>query len=245
MSTKTSTAAYVQEQPLRKTEFIGLRSPGLLAKWPMIGLSMFIFGSLLFGAMTYNLYAHGPLLAWDSMIANTLPAIGLNSPSIVKIIMDAGFYPGEHVLVGLGLLRSIYFIIKRNWQELVMILAGVAGSQLLFHFISISIARARPPTQIWIILTSPGFPSGHAITVVAFYGLLAYLVAPKMPSTFWKWVVVAAGLLIIGFVGFSRIFTAGHYLTDVLAGYAVGIALSGLIYTLIEIYFQKRSRKQV
>jgi undecaprenyl-diphosphatase len=245
MSTKTMTATSIQGLHQRKNNMTGLRSAGLLAKWPIIGISMFVLGALIFGGLTFNLYAHGPLLAWDNKIANTLPAIGLNSPPSVKIIMDAGFYTGEHVLIVLGLLLGIYFTIKRNWQELVMLLAGVAGSQLLFHFISLSVARPRPPTQIWIILTSPGFPSGHAITVVAFYGLLAYLIAPKMPSTFWKVVVVAAGLLIIGFVGFSRIFTAGHYLTDVLAGYSVGIAWSALIYTLIELYYQKRNRKQV
>lgn len=245
MSTKTMTATSVQGLSQRKNNFTGLRSPGLLAKWPVIGISLFVFGSLIFGGLTYNLYAHGPLLAWDTKIANTLPAIGLNSPPFVKIIMDAGYYIGDQVLIGLGLLLGIYFIIKRNWQELVMVLAGVAGSQLLFYFISNFVARARPPTQIWIILTSPGFPSGHAITVVAFYGLLAYFIAPKMPSTFWKVVIVASGLLIIGFVGFSRIFTAGHYLTDVLAGYSLGIAWSALIYTLIELYYQKRNRKQV
>ena len=239
------TATSVQGLSQRKNNFTGLRSPGLLAKWPVIGISLFVFGSLIFGGLTYNLYAHGPLLAWDTKIANTLPAIGLNSPPFVKIIMDAGYYIGDQVLIGLGLLLGIYFIIKRNWQELVMVLAGVAGSQLLFYFISNFVARARPPTQIWIILTSPGFPSGHAITVVAFYGLLAYFIAPKMPSTFWKVVIVASGLLIIGFVGFSRIFTAGHYLTDVLAGYSLGIAWSALIYTLIELYYQKRNRKQV
>jgi undecaprenyl-diphosphatase len=57
--------------------------------------------------------------------------------------------------------------------------------------------------------------------------------------------VVAAALLIMGFVGFSRIFTGGHYLTDILAGYAVGIAWSGVVYTLIELYFQKRRGQNV
>ena len=50
----------------------------------------------------------------------------------------------------------------------------------------------------------------------------------------------AAALLIMAFVGFSRIFMGGHYLTDILAGYAVGIAWSGLAYMLIEKYFQQR-----
>ncbi len=217
-----------------------LRTPGLLAKWPIIGLLMFIFGSLAFAALTYNLYAHGPLLEWDRLLANTLPAIGLRSPAYVKNLMDLGFYMGKEVTMVLGGLLGLYFIYKRFWEELTMALLGWVGGAAVFNLISTIIGRPRPPTQIWIVVNIPGFPSGHAITVVVFYGLLAYWLAPKMPSIFGKIVVVAAALLIIGFVGFSRIFTGGHYLTDILAGYAVGIAWFGAAYTLIEIYYQKR-----
>jgi undecaprenyl-diphosphatase len=204
---------------------------------------MFIFGSLLFGAMAFNLYAHGPLLDWDRIIANTLPVIGLKSPPIVKTIMDAGFYIGDQVVVALEILLGIYFIFKRYWQELATVAIGAAGSSLIFLLISNFVARQRPPTQIWIVLTIPGFPSGHAIGVVVFYGLMAYWLAPKVRTAFLKGIVIAAALLVMGFVGFSRIFTGGHYLTDVLAGYAVGIAYFGAVYTLIEIYFQRRKSR--
>lgn len=55
-----------------------------------------------------------------------------------------------------------------------------------------------------------------------------------MPSLFWKMAVIVAPLLIVGYVEFSRIFMSGYYLTDVLAGYAGGIAWSGLGYTFLE-----------
>ena len=119
-----------------------------------------------------------------------------------------------------------------------MVTIGWLGSALIFYTLSTLIGRVRPSTMIWIIVNIPGFPSGHAVATVTFYGLMAYLLAPKMPSAFWKAVVVVAALLISAFIGFSRIFTGGHYLTDILAGYAVGIAWSGIAYTLIEIYFQ-------
>ncbi len=238
-------ATRVQGHPPRKNAIIDLRAPGLLAKWPMIGLIMFIFGSLIFGGLTYNLLAQGPLLEWDRMLATTLPAIGLQSPAFVKILMVAGFYIGKEVVIVLVILLGLYFTYKRYWQELAMLAIGWSGAGLLFYLLSNFIARQRPPTQIWIIVNIPGFPSGHAVTVVAFYGLLAYLLVPKMPSALWKAVVVAAALLIIGFVGFSRIFTAGHYLTDILAGYALGIAWSGVAYTLIEIFYQKRRSQNV
>ena len=46
--------------------------------------------------------------------------------------------------------------------------------------------------------------------------------------------MIVAPLLIVGYVEFSRIFMSGYYLTDVLAGYAGGIAWSGLGYTFLE-----------
>ena len=198
----------------------------------------------MFGALTYNLFAQGPLLAWDKALANTLPAIGVKSPAVRQILMVVGFYMGKEVIMVLDILLALYLLYKRYWQELAMVTMGWAGSACSFTP-SQPLLPGPAADQIWIIVNIPGFPSGHAIATVAFYGLLAYLLAPKMPSFFWKRVVIAAALLIMGFVGFSRIFTGGHYLTDILAGYAVGIAWSGAVYTLIEIYFQKRRMRNV
>jgi membrane-associated phospholipid phosphatase len=228
----------IQDYGPHKNRFSDLRAPGLLAKSPVIGLVMVIFGVLAFAGLTYNLFAHGPLLAWDTALANTLPAIGLRSPWFVRYIMAVGFYLGRDVVLVLTILLGFYFLYKRYWQELALVTLGWAGSAIFFFSLSTFIARPRPPTQIWITVDIPGFPSGHAIAVIIFYGLLAYLLAPKMPSAFWKTVVVALALLIIGFVGFSRIFTGGHYLTDILAGYSVGIACFGAIYTLVEMHYQ-------
>ncbi len=236
-------ASRVRHRSPRSDVFTDLRTPGLLAKWPIIGLLMAVLGSLAFAALTYNLYAHGPLLEWDRALANTLPAIGLRSPLFVKDLMDAGFYLGKEVTMVWGALLGLYFIYKRFWEELVMALVGWIGGAAIFNLLSTIIGRPRPPTQIWIVVHIPGFPSGHAITVVVFYGLLAYWLAPKMPSVLGKVGVVAAALLIIGFVGFSRIFTGGHYLTDILAGYAIGIAWFGAVYTLIEIYYRRREAR--
>jgi undecaprenyl-diphosphatase len=245
MTTTTEIASVIQGQPARQKAASGLRSPGLLAKWPVVGLMMFIFGCLVFAGLTYNLLAQGPLLEWDKVVANTLPAIALQSPAFVQGIMSVGFYMGKEVVAVLTLLLCLYFLFKRYWQELAMAAIGFAGSTLLFSSLSAFFARPRPPTQIWIVVDVPGFPSGHAIAVIVCYGLLAYLLVPKITSMFWKVFVALVALLIIAFVGFSRIFTGGHYLTDILAGYALGIAWSGLIYTLIELYFQKRRNRNV
>jgi undecaprenyl-diphosphatase len=53
-------------------------------------------------------------------------------------------------------------------------------------------------------------------------------------------VVVLAAIAIVAFIGYSRIFLGGHYLTDILGGYALGLAWAGLVFTLIESLFLKR-----
>ena len=245
MAANNITAIPTQGQLHRDKVIAVTLGPHLLAKWPVIGLIMFLFGALAFGGLAYNLLAHGPLLEWDILLASTLPAIALKGPAFLQPLMDAGFYIGKDLVVGVSILLSLYFIYKRYWREFAMVAIGVPGSSALFESLSNFFGRARPPTQIWIIEKIPGFPSGHALTAIAFFGLMAYLLAPKMPSAFWKIIEVAAALFIIVFIGFSRVFTGGHYLTDILAGYAVGIAWTGMAYTLIEIYFQKRRNKIV
>jgi undecaprenyl-diphosphatase len=245
MAGHTLTRGIIKEQSSRNAVPFDLRSPGVLARWPIIGVLMFVFGILAFGALTYNLYAQGPLLQWDYKLASTLPAIGLQSPPIVKYIMNAGFYLGKEVILVLFLFHAVYFVYKRYWQELTMILVGFFGVSMIFYVISHIINRPRPDTQIWIIVNIPGFPSGHGASVVVFYGLLAYFMLPKVKSALAKFTIIASALAVMIFVGFSRVFTAGHYMTDMLAGYALGIIWVGLAYTLIELYFQRRGNRNV
>ena len=74
------------------------------------------------------------------------------------------------------------------------------------------------------------------------YGLLAYLLVPKMPSRFWKWIVILSALFLILFVGVSRVIEGSHYFSDVLGGYALGLAWASLVYTLLENLFRNGSK---
>ena len=65
-------AVPLQEKNLDKHPRTHLHSPGLLARWPLIGVMMVLLGGLLFGAMAINLQTHGPLLPVDVQVANDL-----------------------------------------------------------------------------------------------------------------------------------------------------------------------------
>jgi len=217
-----------------------LRVPGWLAKWPMIGLIMILVGSLMFGALAYDVQTHGPLYQRDAPLTNELHAEALKVPERIIELLIFGFFVGKELVQGIMVILALYFLHKRFWRELAMLLVGLGGGAIIWYFLIGIFNRARPEAQIGIVVTDPSFPSGHVITAVLAYGFLAYLFVPKMPSRFWKWVLVLAVIFTILYIGFSRLFLGGHYLTDILAGYGLGLAWGGLVYTLIERFFMKR-----
>jgi len=207
---------------------------------------MIILGSLGLAALGYNLLIHGPLIELDQSTYEQLIINAKAAPPIVNEIMVFGFFIGKQVVLVLVAILSIYFLYQRYWRELAMLLISSAVGSVVWNFIISYFARPRPPEQTGLVVkTIPSFPSGHAMSALICYGFLAYLLVPKMPSRFWKWTVGIAALLIVLFDGFSRVFQGGHYLTDVLAGYALGLAWAGLVYTVIEGIFMKRKIKNV
>src|SRR5687768_2190153 len=69
-----------------------------------------------------------------------------------------------------------------------------------------------------------GFPSGHVMGAVLFYGFLT-VVARRIGNPVLRWSVQGASLAVIAIVGAGRIWEGAHWPTDVLAGYALGGAL--------------------
>jgi undecaprenyl-diphosphatase len=213
--------------------------PGWLGARPVIGIIMALIGGLAFGVLAFNVKTHGPLLQWDVPLARTFHAEAVNLPARLIEWILFGFYVGKELIQILAIFLILYFLHKRFWPELVMVLVGPGGGALLWYFVSRFFDRSRPEAQLGIVVSDrSSFPSGHVISSILFYGLLAYMLVPRMPSTFWKWFTFGAALLTIIYVAFSRLFLGGHYLTDILGGGAFGVAWAGLAYTWIEKVFK-------
>jgi membrane-associated phospholipid phosphatase len=240
-ATDTVTVLPLKSNRLDKNHLNGLRSPGLLGKWPLIGLMMILLGGSLFGVLAVGVRTHSSLIQIDAQIVSSLHDIALQSAPLIQGVMIFGFYLGEHVIVAIGAVLVVYFLYKRFWPELALVLIAWGGEGAIWVVLSQYFSRSRPifDISVWRQMSSPGFPSGHSFSAVLCFGLLAYLLVPKMPSPFWKAVGIVAAVLIILFIGFSRIFIGDHYLTDVLAGYGLGIAWAGLVYTLVELISRK------
>ncbi|MEO8611771.1 MAG: phosphatase PAP2 family protein [Chloroflexota bacterium] len=215
----------------------GFRSPGWFGQHSLMGLILVLLGSGLFSMLAINLQTQGPLLQIDNQIVNNVHQAALHSAPFIIGLMIFGFYLGEHVIVAIGALLVVYFLFKRFWLELGMVLVAWGGEGGIWLLLSQFFNRPRPTfdVSVWRQMTSPGFPSGHSFSAVLCFGFLAYLLLPKIPSLSGRLMVIAAAVLIILFIGFSRIFVGDHYPTDVLAGYGLGVAWGSLVYTALEI----------
>jgi membrane-associated phospholipid phosphatase len=236
----------VPEKKLHRHPRTHLHTPGLLGRRPFIGVMLVLLGGLVFALMVINLQTHGPLLQVDTQVANDLHAFALQSSPLMRQIMIFGFYLGEHLIMAIGLILVLYFLYRRFWAGLAMVVIAWAAEGGIWVVLSAYFNRPRPvfDVPVWHQMTAPGFPSGHSIAAVMCFGLLAYLIVPKISSRFWKAVVIVTTGLIILYIGFSRLFVGDHYLTDVLAGYALGVALCGLVYTLVEVVARKMEHRQ-
>ncbi|MBA3870043.1 MAG: phosphatase PAP2 family protein [Anaerolineae bacterium] len=245
MQTTQATAVSPVQPQKRVQDRSGLRSPGLLGRWPIIGVILFLLGGGLFGGLAIAVQSHNPqLLQIDTQIANDLHTIALHSLPIIVGLAIFGYYAGQEIIVGIGVVLVLYFIYKRYWTEMWMVLIAWGGEAAIWLLVSNYFNRPRPvfPQVIWHQMTAPGFPSGHVFGTVLCYGFLAYVIVPKMSTRFWKGIVIAVALLIILYIGWARLFIGDHYPSDVLAGYGLGTAWGAFVYTTVE--WISRRRKQ-
>lgn len=143
--------------------------------------------------------------------------------------------------IALGALIAVYFCVRRWWLHAVVWVVGTGGGGLLIQLLKNQFERTRPIHEHALTDTSSwSFPSGHAAGAMLVYGMLGYFVV-RHTSSVWHIPIALAMLTLIVFVGFSRVILQVHYLSDVLAGFAVAGAWTALWIAAFEVV-RRRNR---
>ena len=114
---------------------------------------------------------------------------------------------------------------RRLPNRAIPVLLGVTvlGQFGVTNLIKVIVDRARPDIDQLTGFAGPSFPSGHAAAAAATFAVLA-LLAGRRRSRRARAVITAVAVAVAVMVAGTRVLLGVHWLTDVLAGLAVGWA---------------------
>jgi len=147
---------------------------------------------------------------------------GLWSPDLNQIIISLTDFGAEPSVVISLLLTVIYFGFKRQGGLFRFFLSSLFGCTLLFAILKDLVGRARPASMM-VVEQDLSFPSGHAsiATVLAWF---VYMVFSSKVHPPWKLPFLLICIIYPLLMSFTRVYLNVHYLSDVIAGMALGTA---------------------
>ncbi len=203
---------------------------GALGRRPL--LSSFIVVALL--CVLSVLFVDQPLARYyrESAAAETLTVfryitdLGDATPYVIVLLL---ILAGCGIAGAFSLYEATFAAIGRITNACVLILLSLAVSGAIIHVIKFSMGRYRPQglfesglydaAMFTAGYLNSSFPSGHSQVVGALAGSLVLIASRYTPV----YIVFAA------LVGYSRVVTGDHYLSDVIFGLFVGAASAVLL----------------
>ncbi len=182
----------------------------------------------------------GDTRAWDESLLLSLrepgnpddPIGGGNTEEAMRDLTALG---GATWLIFLTAAAAGGLALMRQGRSALLVLAAVAGGQILSHTTKGFFDRPRPDlVSHEAYVHTASFPSGHSMMAAVTYLTLAVMLARATPSRRLKAYYVSLAALLTVAVGVSRVYLGVHWPSDVLAGWMIGAAWALLCYTVAE-----------
>jgi membrane-associated phospholipid phosphatase len=150
-------------------------------------------------------------------------------------------FPPQSRLIPLGVIAAWLSLGLRAEAACQALAAGSSALASAMKFIA---RRPRPLSSQVAVAIAPlsgtSFPSGHVLSYVGTYGILAYLLAARVRPTGPRVALVAVPVSLVALVGPSRIYQGHHWATDVLASYLLGMSYVALVAAVYRRWLARR-----
>jgi membrane-associated phospholipid phosphatase len=207
---------------------------------PLAGVLLTLAASLCaFGLIAAVVFADEP--GTDQRLADWLHARAADP--LTDFVKGVTFLGNFVTLLAVTLVAAIVLWRRRERIDALFVVLAFAGAQLLSNGLKLAFQRERPffPDPL-ATATTYAFPSGHALVSLAVFGGIALVLARHLSTRRRALLFGAVAVLVIA-IGFSRLYLGVHFLSDVLAGYAAGIAWLSLLYAVV-LFHDARAGRQ-
>ena len=149
--------------------------------------------------------------------------------------------------VGLMLMSALFiWYLKTRGAHywIAAVLLAVPGGMVVNVLLKYTFQRERPSFDEPLVqLATYSFPSGHTSGATLFYGVLAAFLIMHWRGAGARLLVLLAACIMVALVACSRVYLGAHYLSDVVAGVAVGCAWLAICITGISTLRRRRSAR--
>ena len=180
-----------------------------------------------------------PLHSLDLRVADNLHRVSVGAPGLVSGLdtISSIFAPIVFRLVCSA--AAVWLLARRRYRLALWVLVTTWVAAGLGVATKTLVGRARPTFES-PVASAPGmsFPSGHALGSIVGCGVLLLVFLPLL-SQAGRRVAVPVAVLVVAVVGFARVGLGVHYVSDVLGGWALGLAWMTLSVAAFETWRQE------
>ena len=181
-----------------------------------------ILAVIVFALLTV-LVSTTPSFTIDLQITRAIQSIDSLLFSVsMRLVSWPGFLPQSIFIT--GLIALVFYLSGLKWEAVVSLLAS-AVSGLTNELIKGFIRRPRPAVDIvdvFRVLDSYSFPSGHVMFYTILFGFIWYVVYTLLKQSLQRSFFLCVFGFFILTVGISRIYLGQHWASDVLGAYLLG-----------------------
>lgn len=177
-----------------------------------------------FGALLEQVTDRGPLTHVDTSAANHLHHWVRHDPALVHVLRAVTTLGATWFLASVTAIGVVALLRAHRGRAAVYLVATTTTSGVLVQLVKAWVSRPRP-SLVAPVATASGksFPSGHAMGATVVYGALLVVFASGAARRPRRW-VIAGVVALVAAIGFTRLALGVHYISDVLAGYVLGLA---------------------
>lgn len=184
--------------------------------WAALAAFLFLLSFLLLGS---NLNSNFVRL-FDEAVYQVIKAYINDFLTRYMIIMS---FIGSWVsIVGIIFVLLIFVLRKKIRSDIwLKISITTAVSAILNEILKFVFNRVRPDVIQLTQAHGLGFPSGHSMNGMVFFGIIALVIIAELKINWKYFYAILLGLLILN-IGISRIYLGVHYPSDVVGGFLFG-----------------------